>query len=269
MPSLIKNNFKQFLDFYRENIKEVLFVEKILKNGKYIGVIDAIIKNHSDEIILIDWKYTDKLDQIPYGFDEYFGYGISGYQRYSFQLNIYYHLCLFNNIKVDSMKLVQFTTNADYHIYSVELDENHLEHFNGIINRYKVPNILEIPISFGIYEGRHINQVPIEYVKELACYEIQARKVYDNFDGDFKMWLFKNNIELIMISRMYLDRIKVCLSCLKKNVLNEEYCLCIECYKKTTSYGNSSYRPIYYGKHYKKPYHGNSSYHQKTYKKSY
>lgn len=209
IPSSINSNFQQFLHYYKEHIKEVLFIEKTVENNKYIGVVDAIIKNYSDEIVLIDWKCTDKIDLIGYGFDEYFGYGISNYQRYSFQLNIYYHLCLFNNIKIDSMNIVQFTNSEDYHIYPVELEKNYLEYFNGKLYRFTVPDILAISLPFGKYKGKYINQVPVDYVKFLACYKIQDKKIHDNFDGDTRKWLLKNSSVWIKISRMYLDDIKL------------------------------------------------------------
>lgn len=232
MPSLINNNFKQFLDYYKENVKEVLFVEKTVENNKYIGVIDAIIKNYSDEIILVDWKYTDRMDLIGYDFDEYFGYGISNYQRYSFQLNLYYHLCLYNNIKVNSIKIVQFTTNENYRIYPIGINNKYLEYFNGKINKFTVPDILKIPISFGRYKGQYIKEIPISYVVVLACYKIQNKKLYDNFECNFRNWLFSNAFLWIKISRMYLDKIKICLLCLNKEVSDGNFCLCINCYMK-------------------------------------
>ena len=236
----IKNGYiNSFNNFIKSNNLKLIETEKRLTYGKYIGCIDAIFKRNS-KIILIDWKFCYDINLIGYNYDKYFGLPISNYNKYCYQLHIYYYLAINNGYKIDELLIVNFRNDGNYFEYSVKFNANWINYIeHGILTKYEIQ---EFKLLYGEYKDKVLSEIPIEYLKYLCCFTIINGNIIDvlnyytiNNITDINseiLYLYENNKDIINNSRMYIDNLKICLNCLKTKAKTTFCKTCRELFKK-------------------------------------
>lgn len=126
LPLKILPQFQAFLNFMNFHNLSLVESEFQLINNKYSGVADALFKDINGKNILIDWKFSHHIESNSDKFDEYFGLPICSYNRYGFQLHIYYQLLKEMNINVDIMLIVNFRDVGSYEVFDVNINEKWL-----------------------------------------------------------------------------------------------------------------------------------------------
>ena len=203
------------------NNLKLIETEKRLKYGKYTGGIDAIFTKDDGRIILIDWKICYYIDLIGYKYDNFFNLPISNYNKYCFQLHIYYYLAINNGYKIDELLIVNFKNDGNYDEYIVKINNNWMNYIEtGIYNELITQ---EFKLTFGEYDGKLLSEITIDYLKYLCCYIIDDNSIKDiyyyntinnlHIDEEI-LYLYENEKDTINNARMYIDKLKICLKCL-------------------------------------------------------
>lgn len=171
-PDIVLPQFEGFLKFLRYNKLSVIELEKRISNNKYTGIIDALFRDNNGKIILVDWKCAYYIDEIGYGFDQYFGKPISNYNKYSYQLHIYNYILKTIGTTVDNMLIVNFNNSGYFEKYEVNEDLTWINAITtGIFPTYREQNFI---IPFGIHKNKSLSQIPPKYLDYLC-----SATVYD------------------------------------------------------------------------------------------
>uniref|UniRef100_A0A6C0AFF8 PD-(D/E)XK endonuclease-like domain-containing protein n=1 Tax=viral metagenome TaxID=1070528 RepID=A0A6C0AFF8_9ZZZZ len=223
MSKEYKKLFAYFLKFMAIEKFELSESEMKVKDENYKGIIDAIFIDKNQKKILVDWKVVNNMDQIGYGFDKHFGLPISNYNRYAFQLNLYYYLLAKNGIKIDKMILVNFNYETGYEKFYVNVNED----WQNSIDTKNYPKYeeIELKIPFGIHKDKLLSEIPAKYLKYLCNIIILEKK----YTEDLYVFKKKNNEKI--------DKSLIYLYWKQKDIINHarQYAnnLCLECFENT------------------------------------
>ena len=224
-PEIMTYQFLQFYNFIYTEELEVLDSELKVEDEVYYGIIDALLIDKNNNVVLIDWKFSNYIDLIGYGFDKFFGLALCNYNRYSYQLHIYYYLISKMKIPINKIMIVNFSKNRPYEKFVLNINFLWLNSIHTRIFPKYTELIYKIP--FGIKRNKTLKEIPSRYLNFLC-----ASVIFNDSEGKLTIgdayyykvtgfiniskdleYLVEHQKISINYSRQYADLKKFCMKC--------------------------------------------------------